>query len=72
MNKTKKNWANQSHYLQVFNYLTEKKVDTDNVYHYIDLLASQGYEVMVQDLKAWLKAKGVVLDIGGFKLTEEA
>lgn len=69
MNKTQKlDWANEHDYEKAFEYIDGRNGDTQDVWHYRQLLEGAGKTVFVKDLKEWITHLGKSYETKGFSL----
>ena len=65
----KENWSTEEQWQKVYSHLENNKLDTGNVYYYVELLEGQhGLIVNRQRLGQWLTAKTSKIVTAGFEL----
>ena len=67
MKKETKNWANPEQYAEAKVILEKQKLDTKNIYLYEKVLKAKGYDTFMGDLKPWIAAQVVEIDLSGIK-----
>ena len=65
MNEVKKNWANPEQYAEAKKVLEAQNLDVKNEYLYVQVLTAMGYDTFMGDIKNWIKASNVTVDVSG-------
>lgn len=63
MNEVKIDWATTEDYAEAKKILEEQKLDVKNEYLYVQVVEAMGKTAFMGDLKNWIKAQGVTVDL---------
>lgn len=70
MNEVKINWATTEDYAKAKKVLEKQALDLKNEYLYVQVIEAMGKTAFMGDLKNWIKASTITVDVTGITAEE--